>query len=371
MKTFECVCGNRVHFENSRCIACGRPLGFLPDCRVVSALEPSPPDGWRTLHPAAEDKLYTMCHNYEHENVCNWMVPAADANQYCASCRLNRIIPNLGDPKNRTHWYHIETAKRRLLYTLLELGLPIVGKSADGDDGLAFQFLADTAKDTEFFDSVSSRDSVRTGHLKGTITINIAEANPSEREKIREKMNELYRTLLGHFRHEIGHYYWNLLVRPTQWLEPARQIFGDERNDYDTALANYYANGAPADWQRDFISAYASAHPWEDWAETWAHYMHMVDTLETAHDFGFFIDGREVLPPRLSANQGSQWAQSDVVCIIDFDSLLNNWIDLTIAMNALNRSMGLPDAYPFALSGTAINKLRFVHRLIYDSVPPA
>ncbi|MFQ5436320.1 MAG: putative zinc-binding metallopeptidase [Anaerolineae bacterium] len=368
MKTFQCVCGNKIHFENSCCIVCNRALGYLPDVGVLSSLESDQQGLWVALHPAADRGTYRMCGNYETENVCNWMVPVTDPNRFCQSCRLNLVIPNLSDVKNRMSWLRIETAKRRLLYTLLELGLPVLGKDNDHRHGLAFKFLADRPDDIEFMDNVSPDGSVKTGHCDGTITINIAEADPSAREEMREKMNELYRTLLGHFRHEIGHYYWSLLVAGTQWLEPTRELFGDERGDYVQALKQYYADGPSSGWESDYISAYASAHPWEDWAETWAHYMHMIDTLETAHDFGFTIEGREVLSPKVIPGNGSQFAEGTIYHPASFDMLLNNWINLTIAMNALNRSMGLPDAYPFALSAKPSEKLRFIHQLIHSAI---
>jgi hypothetical protein len=89
--------------------------------------------------------------------------------------------------------------------------------------------------------------------------------------------------LLGHFRHEVGHYFWDRLVAtdPHQ-LEEFRVLFGDDRQDYGEALKRHYDEGAPANWQDTYISMYATMHPWEDFAETWAHYLHIVDTLETA-----------------------------------------------------------------------------------------
>ncbi len=302
-----------------------------------------------------------MCSNHAQEAICNWLVPADDPNPFCLSCRLNRIIPDLGIPKNRVLWERIERAKRRLVYTLLQLRLPIVDRDADPERGLGFQFMADSATKSEFTDAVGKTERVMTGHRSGVITINIAEADPSAREEIREKMNEQYRTLLGHFRHEIGHYYWDRLIVGTDWLTRARALFGDERGHYGPSLARYYRDGPQPDWPLRFISAYASAHPHEDWAETWAHYLHMVDTLETAHDFGFSVRGRRLTPPPTDAEPPAPpaWRTDGA-----FDTLLADWIDLTLAMNALNRSMGLPDAYPFVLSPTATDKLRFVHELI-------
>ena len=371
MRNYRCVCGTTVYFENSQCLVCGRALGYVPDFATLSALEPARsesggPGRWRAVSPAAGggDRLYRQCANYTRERVCNWMVPVEDPHAFCASCRLDDVIPNLDNPQNRVLWRRIEEAKRRLLYSLYALRLPVVGREADPEHGLGFEFLADQVPGLEFADALGHHGHVVTGHRAGVITINIAEADPSLRERMRERMNEQYRTLLGHFRHEIGHYYWERLVRPGACLEPFRALFGDERGDYEAALAHYHANGAPPDWQANYVSAYGAAHPWEDWAETWAHYLHIVDTLETAHDHGFELNGRALAAPieRMDA--------ADAACADGqqgrgaFDELLDDWSALSLAMNSLNRSMGMPDAYPFVLSEGGAEKLYFVHRVI-------
>ena len=367
MKTFRCACGNTLYFENHQCLVCGRTLGFLPEQGVLSALEQKG-DSWESLHVIAAGLRFRKCRNYEQENVCNWMVSVEDNNAYCLSCRLNHIIPDLSEPHNRTLWYRIECAKRRLMYTLLSLGLPIVGRDVDPVRGLTFEFLADIPADTEFTDEVSPQERVMTGHRAGLITINIAEADPGAREEMREKMKEAYRTLLGHFRHEIGHFYWMRLVENSDWLEPAREVFGDERQDYKAALDRYYRDGPVFDWSTRYISAYASAHPWEDWAETWAHYLHMVDTLETAHDFGFSMRGKPVTSPHEVLDRDAQYAYGTNVRRATFTDLLEDWVRLTAALNALNRSMGLGDPYPFDLPPGASEKLGFIHQLVQDSV---
>jgi hypothetical protein len=366
MKTFRCTCGNTLHFENYQCFECGRTLGFLPDQGVLSALEER--DGlWHALRPAAE-AAYRKCRNYAEQDICNWMVPADDDDAYCVSCRLNHIIPDLSDPHNKVLWFRIERAKRRLIYSLLSLGLPIVGRDQDPERGLAFEFLADTTDGAEFTDEISPHERVMTGHRAGLITINIAEADHIAREEMREKMNERYRTLLGHFRHEIGHYYWMLMVNDSEWLAPAREVFGDDRRDYAGALELYYREGPTADWSEYYISPYASVHPWEDWAETWAHYLHMVDTLETAHDFGFSVLGKPVTSPKAVLAADTQYGYGLNVRRATFAMLLEDWAKLTVALTALNRSMGLQDPYPFVLSAGAKRKLAFVHQLIQDSV---
>ena len=256
MKTFVCHCGNTLYFENSRCLVCKRMVGYLPDDGMISALEPQDNGNWLAL---VDRHTYRMCKNYSDYNVCNWMVPAHDPHPYCLSCRLNHIIPNLGEGQNLTLWYRIESAKRRLLYTLYELHLPVIGRHSDPKKGLAFEFLADETSDNEFRNELIPDHHVITGHRGGIITINLREAEDSAREVMREKMNERYRTLLGHFRHEIGHYYWDRLIVDMDRVGEFRRIFGDERQDYEQSLRKYYQDGPPSDWQSIWISAYASS----------------------------------------------------------------------------------------------------------------
>lgn len=359
MITYSCHCGNTLHFENSSCLVCGRKLGYLPDEDMLSALEPVEGNSYRALF---NGRQYTSCKNYHEHDVCNWMVPAGDNNSYCTSCRLTEIIPNLTEPRNITLWYRVEKAKRRLIYTLKRLDLPLIGRDVDPVSGLSFRFMADDPSWSEFNDEVMPGERVMTGHSTGTITINLAEADPSMREETREKMNERYRTLLGHFRHESGHYYWDRLVRDSHWLERYREVFGDERQNYQSALENYYVNGPVQGWEQGWISAYASAHPWEDFAETWAHYLHMVDTLETAHDYGFSVQGQAAITYAKLAQYTSGYLFE-----LSIDDLLDDWVRLTGALNAMNRSMGLGDVYPFVLSTDITDKLALIHRLVSSS----
>jgi hypothetical protein len=342
MKTFQCACGARVFFRNSRCLTCSRELGFLPEQLTMSAIEPygsreaGSAEGFRalaTLHGVRK------CRNYSAEAVCNWMVSDRDESDLCWSCRLSRVVPDLTVAENRKRWSRIELAKRHLLYTLLGLRLPVEQRDAKRPAGLAFEFKAPAGGEV-----------VMTGHADGVITLNVNEADPVAREEMRVKMKERYRTLLGHFRHEVGHYYWSRLIEPTPaLLSRFRELFGDERADYVEALERHYARQHAAEWHDEFITEYASAHPWEDWAETWAHYLHMVDTFETAQDFGFVP-----LEARLSFTDARQ----------SFEAVLGNWMDLTIALNALNRSMGLADPYPFDIGAKPREKLAFVHEVI-------
>ncbi|MBK5938937.1 zinc-binding metallopeptidase family protein [Halochromatium roseum] len=350
MKLFSCAnCGNVLYFENTACTHCGLPLGFLPDPLCLTPLKQVDADLWQ---PVGGQGHYRMCQNYAHQGVCNWMIEAEREQTFCAACDLNGTIPDLSVAGNHERWQTMETEKRRLIYSMLQLGLPVVPRRLD-PAGLEFAFLADTPA------SFSERGKVITGHAQGLITINLAEADPAERERMREQMDEPYRTILGHFRHESGHYYWDRLIRDSQWLTPFRALFGDETRDYGQALEQHYQTGPPSTWPEHFISAYASMHPWEDWAESWAHYLLMVDALETAYQFGLSIRPRAGNDDSLAVDHGF-----DAYRAMSFDSILQHWLPLTLALNSLNRSIGHEHAYPFVLASPAIEKLRFVHRVV-------
>lgn len=350
-RSFRCQCGRAVFFSNSRCVGCGTPLGYEPSTGLVIPLAPVAEATWRPFGQSAH--LYRRCANFDTPSGCNWLVPAETdppvTATFCLACRLNRTIPDLSMAENGRLWGLVEIAKRRLISSLLALGLPVAPKSPDApEQGIAFDFLAPTP----------DRPRVMTGHDAGAITLNIEEADDAKREKIRAAMREPYRTLLGHFRHEIGHYYWDCLIRDSEWLEPCRALFGDERADYAAALKQHYDNGPPADWRQHFVTRYASTHPWEDWAETWAHYLHMIDTLDTAHSFG--------LQAQQIDFEIEPFASEDLWCANAangeaFLEFLHSWIRITAVMTELSRSMGQPDFYPFALPRPAIAKLHFVH----------
>jgi hypothetical protein len=352
MKIFECQnCGEPLYFENTRCESCALSLGYLPARECLSALRPE-----HTMLVALADpgNKYRHCTNAAH-GTCNWLIAADSSEPFCAACRHNRTIPDLGRPDTLGHWRRIEMAKHRLFYSLLRFPLSTKTKAED-PAGLAFDFLAD------FTAASPTTPPVTTGHANGVITINIAEADDAERERRRRQMGEPYRTLLGHFRHEIAHYYWQRLISGQTKLNEFRRVFGDERTEYGQALQRYYKSGVPPDWPEHFITAYAAAHPWEDFAETWAHYFHMVDTLETAAWFGLVV---------------SPQVRKGIAARIDFDPyqaeidrLIEAWIPLTFAANSLNRSMGLPDLYPFLLSPPVIEKLTFVHSCIRTQILP-
>jgi hypothetical protein len=352
MNVFHCDhCGQLVFFENIQCVNCGHPLAFLPDLGVVGSLEQSTDGFWKSPLPRAEGKRYRLCANYTKENVCNWSVPQTDDHELCRSCRLTAVVPNLSKPENKAAWFKMESAKRRLVYSLLKLKLPLLSKIDDPEHGLSYEFKADSDQ--------PDGTKVLTGHANGVITINVAEADAAEREKRRVELHEPYRTLLGHVRHEVGHYYWDRLIANTR-LEAFRELFGDERQDYAAALQKHYKEGPPEDWQESYVSSYCTAHPWEDWAETWAHYLHMVDALETAAACGLSLKPSRKDEPAL-APRGRKSKNTP------FDRLIDDWFPLTYVLNNLNRGLGLADAYPFILSNPAIEKLRFVHETIVDS----
>lgn len=352
VKTFYCdTCGALVFFENVLCLNCRHTLGFLPEALDLSALEPAEEGLLRALSNSAKEPRYRLCSNSLDHQVCNWLVPANDSHAFCLSCRLNEIIPNLAGAGNRDRWFHLERAKRRLIYELIRLGLP-TESDADGDrPTLRFRFLESSAEAP-----------VITGHYEGRITLDISEADDDERERRRVSLHEPYRTLLGHLRHEVGHYYWDRLIANSTGLDAFRALFGDETTPYPAALQAHYDQGPPEDWQSRHVSAYASAHPWEDWAETFAHYLHISDTLETAASFGL-----RLRPKHPQAHLMKAAPEKVVEGSKSFDELLEQWLPLTYALNSLNRGMGLPDLYPFVLSDPAVAKLRFVHETIEAS----
>jgi hypothetical protein len=351
MKVFHCDhCGQLVFFENTACVSCGHTLAYLPDLGVVGSLDALGDGTWESPLPRAEGRRYRLCRRYAEDRVCNWAVaadhPADDPSPLCVSCRLTSVVPDTSTDAAAAAWYRLEVAKRRLVFTLLSLGLPVPDRAQDPDAGLAFEFRADAP---------DGSSTVLTGHAHGVITINVAEADDVERERRRHSVHEPYRTLLGHVRHESGHYYWDRLIRDSELLERFRARFGDEQADYAEALRVHYATGAPADWPQQFVSAYASAHPWEDWAETWAHYLHMVDALETAAACGLSLRPRRDDEPSLDAVP---------IAAAGFDQMLEHWFPVTYVLNNLNRGLGQPDAYPFVLAPPALEKLRFVHDVV-------
>lgn len=336
MKRFYCQCGQEIFFENAHCGACGTQLGYSPsDHQLFSVYQYK--DSWFTYGAATQK--YKFCEHRFNEVECNWLIADGCQQKQCLSCRLTRVIPTLSKADNGRKWAILEAAKRTMLYGVLTLNLPIVSRHDDATSGLVFDFMEDQTANPSV-----AEVNVYSGHANGVITMNAAEADDSYREGARHAMNETYRTLLGHFRHEIGHYYWQKLIQGTDNYDAFREAFGDEMSDYRAALDYYYANGAMEGWSELYISAYASSHPLEDWAETWAHYMHMYFTIEVAIEFNML---------------------STTSLKNNFDELISEWMTLVVTLNALNRSMGKSDAYPFVISDRARHKLQFVHDVIW------
>jgi hypothetical protein len=345
MKIFHCShCQHLVFFESVQCLFCQRSLAYLPDANTIIALDPQAdvqvqPGGVR------------LCRNYTEQGVCNWAIAADDAHEFCISCRTTIMIPSLDDRESVQRWFRAEAAKRRLIVNLLGLGLPLDESGPGAGDGMRFEFLA----------SISDTP-VMTGHLHGTITLNVDETDDVERERRRSAFGEPYRTVLGHLRHESGHYYWDRLISNSQHLYAFRDLFGDEQVDYEGALANYYRNGPLPHWAENYVSAYASAHPWEDWAESWAHYLHIMDTLETAAACGLALRPNRSDEPAVALTDLNRGIMRG-----SFESAIQSWYPVTYLLNTLNRGLGLADPYPFVLNDTVVGKLRFIHDVVVGS----
>ena len=336
---------------------CGSTLAFLPDGLAMAALALSPQDGvgvWRCIGSQAPaqhaGRLYRMCRNQISYQACNFAVPAESGHELCVSCRQTRVLPDLSEPANIGRWMQIEAAKRSLFYTLARLRL----EPAPSGISPTFEFLAD----------LPGGPPVLTGHTNGTITLNVAEADDDLRASRRIALGEPLRTLVGHLRHESGHFYWDQLVRDGGRVDAFRQVFGDERKDYAAALQAHYSKGNGSNnWAASYVSAYAAAHPWEDWAETWAHYLHMVDLLETSASYA-----TEVTVPGIYGAQRSIAVDPFARPAPGFDAMVQHLVSLTLLLNSLTRSLGQLDAYPFALSQPALAKLRFVHDVVHEAV---
>ncbi|AWN39308.1 zinc-binding metallopeptidase family protein [Methylobacterium durans] len=352
MKLFRCQsCGNILYFENQTCERCRHRLAYLPETGTLSALEPAGGNAWTPL--AIPDRPSLFCTNAEHD-ACNWLVPPGSNDAFCLACRHNGTIPDVADPANLLAWQQMEFAKHRLFYTLLRWNLPLKTRAEDPEHGLVFHFLADPP---------AEGPKVMTGHDNGVITIALVEANDAERETRRHAMGEPYRTLIGHFRHEVGHHYWDILVRDQAKLDACRAVFGDDSEDYEAALKRHYADGTPPDWQERYVSAYATTHPWEDFAETWAHYLHIVDTLEMASAFGL-----EVNPAVDTNREISAKIDFDPYAAVSVQQIVDAWLPFVFAINSVNRAMGISDLYPFVLAPAVVRKLGFVHDLVHGHV---
>lgn len=344
MKIFQCGnCEHSIYFENVACENCGHLSGFRDTDRKMLTF-----DSTKEILISDREKIeYKFCKNKEYD-VCNWVLEKDSPEEFCSACQLNRTIPKLSDSDNFENWTHMEIAKHRLIYQLQKIGLPLPNKMDHDEEGLCFDFVSN-----------KNDPKLMTGHANGVITILIKEGNSVLREQARKDLLEPYRTLVGHLRHEVGHYFWDILIRDyPEILAEYRSIFGDETEDYGEALKTYYENGAPKDWQESFISKYATSHSWEDWAETWAHYLHIMDMVETAYFF------RISVKPTGKKNSLKTRVYFDPYLIDNFDTIVETCVPLSFAVNSINRAMGIPDLYPFVISPKIIEKLRFIHRLL-------
>lgn len=326
MKAYRCrVCQSALYAENSVCVSCGTPLGYARGEREIV-----PVDG-NGVYVDAAGWVWHVCRNLGLSG-CTWLAPVAGGQ--CAACDLTRTRPNDADTAGIALVPVAERAKRHLIIELDALGFPVVGKHEDAANGLAFDLLSSTWQ------------RVLIAHRDGVVTIDLAEGDDAHREEVRRRLGEPYRTMLGHFRHEVGHYYqWQLVERSADAgiIARVRELFGDETTDYAAAVTHHYAAGPPPGWQTEYISAYATMHPYEDFAETWAHYLHICDTVETAVAYG--------LVPRADLPHGFRELVTQV------------WEPLSTALNLVNRSMGANDLYPFVITPRVLDKLALVASL--------
>jgi hypothetical protein len=351
MRSFACSqCGQLLFFENSTCLRCGAQLGFVPERLSLEVTEQARGGSTYLVSEGPTGGTYKRCQR-SFLAACNWLVSEPDED-LCLSCRLTAAVPELQRDSARAAFAQAEAAKRRLIYQLLDLQLPYVPRADDEERGLgfAFGFRSETLP-------------IMTGHLDGLITLDLTECDDVHRERLRTEFGEPYRTLVGHFRHEIGHYYWQLLIEDSALLTRYRALFGDESESYADALQRNYqrlSNG----WSDYYVSAYAASHPWEDWAETFAHYLHIRDTLQTAATFQVRVSPSVPVVAPVDGKLAAH-AREDVTRG-DFASVIAEWLPLTYVFNAVNRSMGKEDLYPFVLAPAVIDKLSFVHELVQD-----
>ncbi|HEY3737024.1 MAG TPA: putative zinc-binding metallopeptidase [Jatrophihabitans sp.] len=331
MRDFACpACGQQLTFENSLCLRCGTSvaLDLLRRTFVVVADDAEVDDEAGHGRPCVNLGLAG----------CNWAAAPGGSEGLCPSCVLTRTRPADDDAAALSAFLDAETAKRRMLFELVELGLPIAEDESSGHPALCFDLLS------------SGGGPIVTGYAGGVITLDLAEGDDVHREQLRVSMDEPYRTLLGHFRHEAGHHYFDVLVQDEAARVGFKELFGDPDGDYPAALGRHYDEGPPPAWSREFVSAYASMHPAEDWAETFAHYLHIRDTLDTAAAFGHAPAGATLATPL--SGPGA------------FERIIELWLPLAWSLNMINRSMGHHDLYPFVLPETALHKMRFVHDLV-------
>ena len=341
MRRFTCErCAHAVAFAAQNCAGCAHHLGYLSHERNVRILEPT--SNPAVFLVAGSEDAWWRCLNSAWG--CNWMLPAESESPWCRSCQMTRGRPDEARPDAIQAWIAAEAAKRRLVHQLDELELPIEIRSASIPDGLAFDLV-----------DVPGEGGI-TGHLDGVITLDLAETDEQHRDDLRRVLGEPYRTVIGHLRHEIGHYYWARLVAQTEQIDEFRRLFGNERVDYQAAVEQHYA-GDTTDWDSTHhVSAYAASHPLEDFAESFAHYLHILDAIDTADAHHLSVSDCAQLPDvGTDAYQG-------------FEDILDAWRPINEAINAVADALGTPAIYPFDPTGLVVDKLAFVHRQVLDHV---
>jgi hypothetical protein len=320
-----------VEFVDQECASCRAPLGYVSERHSIEVLRPSSDPATYEIAGAASvdgvERRFWRCLNAAWG--CNWMLAADSDTPWCRSCRLTRGRPDEARPEAVAAWMTAEAAKRRLVHQLDTLGLPVEGRSSEAPDGLAFDLV-----------HLPGEGGI-TGHFEGVVTLDLAETDDRHRDELRIRLDEPFRTVIGHLRHEIGHHYWTVLVGDGDCVTVFRRLFGDERVDYREAVEAYYSQDRPV-WDPTLhVTAYAASHPLEDWAETFAHYLHITDALDTAVAYGLAL-------PKPDPGSG-------------FTDMLDAWRPINAAITAVAGAVGMPPIYPFDPCGAVVDKLAFVH----------
>lgn len=337
MRAFTCPnCRNYIEFEDLTCRTCEAELGFHHPSSTfhVVSREGTEIDGERWF--ACSNRAWA----------CNWLAAEDSGAGTCLASRLIRKRPDADDTLALEKLATTSGKLRMMVYQLLELGLPILPWDTY-EKGLGFDLLS----------SKSRGENITIGHADGIITIDLVESLDDYRERLRIRLGEPYRTMLGHFRHEVGHYYEMVLfdAMPDR-IDRVRELFGDERVSYSDAIDRHYRYGAPENWRESFISEYATMHPWEDFAECFAHYLHITDTLDTAAWSGMVLQARtQGHTPTIDTTIARVTEE------IDFDEILEDWLWVSTLLNRINRSMGKDDLYPFHINAVVGDKLGFIH----------
>lgn len=330
MKTGRCRCDNRIFFNNHFCLSCNASLGRCTACGLLTSVQITEDiarcDSCNAVVHPCKNQKHGVCGSYN-----------MDADSLCRWCEYTNVIPALSQPASVQRWAKMESAKRRLLHQLEDLGFPPYIVDTGTTHPLQFEFREDgVGKDGE-------KKPVTTGHQNGLITINLAEADSVHRERLRVQLGEPQRTLIGHMRHEVGHYIdwaWASRVAADQY----KTLFGDpSKIDYGDAMKRHYETGPPSNWADNHVSAYATMHPWEDFAETVNVYLDIVAIATTANDIG-----------------GQQFNLSPTA---DPSSLVHSVLQIVVEVSEYNFDLGLTPLLPERLPPAVIEKLSCIHRL--------